>query len=161
MGPALQIDEGSLEKLEREERAAAARANVKLSEHMAADALSRFFSASSEAEFEAAAAAVPWPQDEDTAAEANPNQAAPPATDAPEGRDAGGVSELAAATGAMQLSPSGPPGGQARRHGAAHPAAHAAPLALPAPPSALRLSPHPRPPHCLSPNPRALCLVAA
>ena len=121
-----------------------------LCEHMAADALSRFFSLSTEAEFEAAAAAVPWPQDEDTAAEVSPNQAAPPATDAPEGRDAGGVSELAAATGAMQLSPSGPPGGQARRHGAARPAAHAAPLALAAPPSALRRSPHPRPPHCAS-----------
>ena len=50
-----------------------------LCEHMAADALSRFFSLSTEAEFEAAAAAVPWPQDEDAAAEVSPNQAAPPA----------------------------------------------------------------------------------
>jgi len=107
MGPApVQIDEGSLEALEREARAAAARANVILCEHMAADALSRFFSASSDAEAEAAAAAVPWPEDEDAAAEA----AVP--TDAPEVDDAGGVSELAAATRAMRVSPGGPPGGQ-------------------------------------------------
>tara|TARA_B100000795_G_scaffold208078_1_gene161565 strand:+ start:409 stop:828 length:420 start_codon:yes stop_codon:yes gene_type:complete len=130
MGPApVQIDEGSLEALEREARAAAARANVILCEHMAADALSRFFSASSDAEAEAAAAAVPWPEDEDAAAEA----AVP--TDAPEVDDAGGVSELAAATRAMRVSPGGPPGGQVRRR---HCASH------PAPPRCTCLSPRPR-----------------
>jgi hypothetical protein len=134
MGPALQIDEGSLEALEREARAAAARANVILCEHMAADALSRFFSASSDAEAEAAAAAVPWPEDEDEDAAA---EAAVP-TDTPEVDDAGSVSELAAATRAMRVSP----GGQARRHCASHPAPHAAPLTLP--PRTASLTPPPR-----------------